>query len=79
MVGALVLRQVLRQLALGLTIGVCLTYVFDRMFITSPIRPIDLPSLLPTVASIIVVGVAACLAPALRAVSIDPAFSLRDE
>lgn len=78
-VGALVLQRALGQLAIGLVIGVGATFAFDRFFITSTIRLVDPLVLLPTVAAMVVVGMTACLAPASRAVRVDPVFALRDD
>ena len=78
-IGTLVLGRALGQLALGLVVGVGATLAFDRFFITGTIRLVDPLVLLPTVAAMLAVGLTACLAPASRAVSVDPVFALRDE
>jgi putative ABC transport system permease protein len=78
-VAALVLRRVLFQLALGLAIGMGATVAFDRLFTTATMRLTDPMVLLPTVAAIVLIGVAACLWPASRAVRLNPVLALRDE
>jgi ABC-type antimicrobial peptide transport system permease subunit len=78
-VGALVLRRAMSQLATGLALGVGATVAFDRLFTTSAMRLTDPIVLLPTAAAIVLVGAAACLWPAWRAVRLDPVLALRDE
>ena len=78
-VGALVLRRVLFQLAIGLAIGLGATVAFDRLFTTTGMRLTDPLVLLPSVSAILVVGIVACLWPAARAVRFDPVAALRDE
>ena len=78
-VGTLVLRRALGQLAIGLIVGVGATFAFDRLFITSTVRLVDPVVLLPTVAAIVAVALTACLAPASRAVRVDPVFALRED
>jgi putative ABC transport system permease protein len=80
-IGALVLRRAMRQLAIGMATGIGATVAFDRLFTTTTtgMRLTDPVVLLPTMAAIVIVGIAACLWPASRAVRLDPALVLREE
>jgi putative ABC transport system permease protein len=73
-----VLRRVIWQLAIGLGVGLGATAVFDRLFVTGAMRLTDPVVLLPTMAAIVLVGVAACLWPASRAGRLNPATVLRN-
>jgi macrolide transport system ATP-binding/permease protein len=78
-VGALVLRRAMMQLGIGLAAGVGATVAFDRLFTTDALRLTDPIVLWPTVAAIVLVGAVASMAPASRAVRLDPVFALREE
>jgi putative ABC transport system permease protein len=81
-IGTLVLRRAAGQLAIGMAVGIGATVAFDRLFTTTTttgMRLTDSIVLLPTMSAIVVVGIAACLWPASRAVRLDPALVLRDE
>ena len=74
----LVLRRALIQLVVGLALGVGLLFVLGSIF---PLpSTADDASVLASVAVLIaVVGLCACLAPALRAARVDPVQALRSE
>jgi len=77
----LVLRPAMRQLAVGLLLGVGCTYAFNRLF-NDPGQAIgmtDAATLVPLILAIVVVAIAACLIPARRAARIDPIAALRSE
>ena len=78
-IGLQVLRRALWQLTIGLAVGFGATAAFDRFFTTSEMRLTDAVVLLPAMAAIVLVGIAACLWPATRASRLDPALVLRDE
>lgn len=78
-VGALVLRQALFQICVGLTAGIAGTAAFDRAFTATPMRLTDPVVLLPTLIAVVLVGAAACAWPAARAARLDPALVLREE
>ena len=84
-IGWLVLRRVLRQLALGLTFGIIGTFLFDRAFTdpaTAAVSRVQLTDPLfmaLVVVAIAVVAVIACLVPIRRAATIDPLEALRAE
>ena len=78
-IAAQVLRRAMWQLTIGLAAGVGATIAFDRLFTTTAMRLTDPVLLLPTMFAIVLVGLAACLWPASRAVRLDPAMVLRDE
>ncbi len=79
-VALLVLRRALAYVALGLAVGLPLTYVYGRTFgdtasgasLTSPLN------LLPVIV-LIVVAVVACAWPAVRASRMPPATTLRSD
>jgi putative ABC transport system permease protein len=79
----LVLRRMLRQLSVGLALGLVGTMAFDRAF-TDPVNRaatgvgmMDPPALALIVLSIAAVAVVACLVPLLRAARVDPIEALR--
>jgi putative ABC transport system permease protein len=78
-VGGLVLRRAIFQLAAGLAVGIAATIAFDRLFTTTSMRLTDPIVLMPTVAAVGVVAIAACLWPAARAARLDPVVALRHE
>jgi predicted permease len=78
-IAAQVLGRAMWQLVVGLTAGLGATIAFDRLFTTTAMRLTDPMALLPTMFAIVLVGLAACLWPASRAVRLDPALVLRDE
>jgi hypothetical protein len=78
-IAAQVLRRAMWQLAIGLAVGLGATIAFDRLFTTTAMRLTDPVVLLPTMFAIVLVGLAACLWPASRAVRLDAAIVLRDE
>jgi putative ABC transport system permease protein len=75
----LVLRAALIQIGIGATLGVGATLLFDRAFTASELRLSDPVVLAPTLAAIVLVGIAASLWPALRAARLDPVLALRHE
>ena len=77
----LVLRQGLMLTALGLTIGLLLTFVATPALRALPVsvRPPGLQVLGPSAALLTVAAILACLIPARRAASVDPSAILRNE
>jgi putative ABC transport system permease protein len=78
---SMVLRQGLRVTFAGLGCGVLASaagaaYLQPLLF---GIQPLDLPSFITMPAILILVAVAACAVPALRAAATDPAITLRSE
>jgi ABC-type antimicrobial peptide transport system permease subunit len=78
-VAALILRRAILQLSVGLGVGVGATLAFDRLFTTGGSRLMDPFVIVPTVALMVLVGAAACLAPAASAAQSDPTLALREE
>jgi len=77
----LVVREGLEPVLLGIVAGVGLAFAFSRalhslLFQVSPYNPVMITA---TVATILAVGVAACLLPARRAACVEPMRALRDE
>ncbi len=85
--GRLVLRRTLRELSIGLMLGVACTISWERIFLTaSTTRPSSGPSalsdpinLLAGAGLLVLVGVLACVLPARRATGLDPLTALRYE
>jgi hypothetical protein len=84
-IGWLVLRRVLRQLALGLAFGIVGTFLFDRAFTDPAIAAVSRVQLSDPLfmafigVAIAVVAVIACMVPIRRAATIDPIEALRSE
>jgi predicted permease len=84
---SLVLGRMLRQLAVGLAVGVACTFAWERLFtsisttpdVAATVRMTDPIVLLLTDTSIAVVALTACLSLALRATRLDPVVALRHE
>ena len=77
----LVVREGAIQLGIGLTIGLTLAFGVSKvvMLIMFDVEPRD-PSVFATiVVTIVLVGILACLIPALRATRVDPGVALRYE
>jgi putative ABC transport system permease protein len=71
------LRPALFGLGLGLVMSLAATRIFQSMFFgTKPIDPVVLSSV---IATLLVVAILACLAPAWRASRLDPVKALRTE
>lgn len=81
----IVLRRVLTQLSIGLTLGLLATLAFDRLFntpvdqVAGSVRMDDGVILALIAISILVVAVMACLVPIRRAARVDPLVALRSE
>jgi hypothetical protein len=78
----LVIRQSVTPLALGLGIGILLAVYAVRplaMFLIPDVRPTDAANFVVTAAVLTAVALAATLAPALRALPVDPMVALRHE
>jgi hypothetical protein len=76
-----VLRPAMVQLAGGLALGVGCTYLLDPLFIgvDQPIAMTDAATLVPLIAAVVVVALAASLIPAREAGRADPIAALRSE
>jgi predicted permease len=84
--GRAVLKMVLRESAVlvgsGLAVGLGVALFATRplaMFLVSELSPTDPPTFLGVIGVLAAVAVAATLAPALRAVRVDPIAALRSE
>ncbi len=78
----LVLRRALTYVAVGLAAGLPCTYLFERQFLdtfdTPTSHPLTAPQNLALVVGLIlVVTIAACVRPAMRAARIEPVTALR--
>jgi putative ABC transport system permease protein len=78
---ALVLREGLGVTAIGLAIGLAGAAALTRLMQSAlfGVTPLDAVSFAAAPAALAIVAVAACLMPAVRAASIDPAETLRSE
>jgi len=80
--GALLLQN-LRPTAIGLVVGAILAAVLSRLVRTLIVTPghdaVDLAGFAAGMAAFLIVAVLASLSPAMRALRIDPASTLRDE
>ena len=72
-------RGALLQLAVGLAAGLVCTYAFDRAFMGPVDSFLDLPIIGPAMALLIVMTLAASLAPIMRATRLDPVIALRKD
>jgi putative ABC transport system permease protein len=78
----LVIRQSVTLLALGLCIGIALAVYAVRplaMFLIPDVRPTDAANFVVTAAVLSAVALVATVAPALRALRVDPMVALRHE
>jgi putative ABC transport system permease protein len=78
----LVLRRALRQLALGLVAGIVCTYAFDRFASGGPPEPTSFMNpgvILPAMAALVIMTLAASLTPIVRATRLDPVIALRKD
>jgi predicted permease len=78
----LVLRQSLAILTVGLAIGIALSIFAVRplaMFLSPAVRPSDPWNFFVVAAVLCVVGLAATISPAVRAIRVDPVVALRHE
>jgi predicted permease len=80
-VALLVLRRAQAQLAVGLVLGLGLTFVFQHFFMPAEgdSRLTEPLVLVPLYAAVMLIGAAACLSPAIRAARLDPLIELRAE
>jgi ABC-type antimicrobial peptide transport system permease subunit len=76
----LVVRQGLGLTTAGLGLGLLGALALSRTLrsLLYQVEPVDLATLVATALVLTVVGVVACLAPALRAAAVDPAVVLRE-
>jgi predicted permease len=80
-----VLRQVMRQgmtmVVLGLVLGVVVAALSTRVLrsLLYAVEPTDVPTFAAVAAVLAAVAASACLIPALKATSVDPAVALRGE
>jgi putative ABC transport system permease protein len=77
----LVLRQAVAMLAIGVAVGVAGSLTVTRLLssLLWQITPTDPPTFAASAGLIVVVGLAASLIPAIRALTIDPTRALRSE
>lgn len=78
---ALVLHEGLGVTAIGLAIGLAGAAGLTRLMQSAlfGVTPLDAVSFAAAPATLVLVAIAACLVPAVRAASIDPAETLRSE
>jgi predicted permease len=77
----LVLRQAVAMLAVGVAVGVAGSFTVTRLLgsLLWQITPTDPPTFAASAGLIVLVGLAASLIPAIRALTIDPTSALRTE
>jgi predicted permease len=77
----LVLRRGLLLAGLGVVAGLAGAAVLTRFIATQlhDVRPIDLPTFAGVAAGLVLVALAACAVPAIRAAALDPVQALRHE
>jgi predicted permease len=78
----MVLRESMALVGLGVAIGLGIAVFATRplaMFLVSGLRPTDPPTFLGVIGVLSAVAVAATLAPALKAIRVDPMTALRSE
>jgi putative ABC transport system permease protein len=77
----LVLRQAVAMLAVGVAVGVAGSLTVTRLLgsLLWQITPTDPPTFAASAGLIVLVGLAASLIPAIRALTIDPTSALRTE
>ncbi len=76
-----VIRQGMTMVAVGLVLGVVVALATTRMLrnLLYAVEPTDVPTFAAVAVALAAVSVLACLIPALRATSVDPAVALRSE
>jgi ABC-type antimicrobial peptide transport system permease subunit len=78
----MVLRESAALVGLGVGVGLGIAALATRplaMFLVSELSPLDPPTFLAVIGALCAVAVAATLAPALKAVRVDPMTALRSE
>jgi len=77
----LVFAKGLRQLAIGLAIGLPAAFLLTRVLKAAMELPVlDGPGVLAGAAiALLATGILGCIVPALRAIGVDPAITLRHE
>ena len=78
-VRAMVLRQGMRQVAIGLVLGLAAALVLTRLWssLLYEVSPTDPPTFLVVAVMLLGVAALACLIPARRATAVDPMVALR--
>jgi predicted permease len=78
-VRAMVLRQGMRQVAIGLALGLAAALVMTRLWssLLYEVSPTDPPTFLVVAVMLLGVAALACLIPARRATAVDPMVALR--
>ncbi|HKD17198.1 MAG TPA: ABC transporter permease [Thermoanaerobaculia bacterium] len=78
-VRAMVLRQGMRQVAIGLALGLAAALVLTRLWssLLYEVSPTDPPTFLVVAVMLLGVAAIACLIPARRATAVDPMVALR--
>jgi ABC-type antimicrobial peptide transport system permease subunit len=77
----LVMGQGIRQTCLGVLIGLALAAALSRLIagFLFQVRALDVQVYAAVMACVVIVALAACLAPLQRALRVEPAKALRDE
>jgi ABC-type antimicrobial peptide transport system permease subunit len=75
----MVLRQGMRQVAIGLALGLAAAFVLTRLWssLLYEVSPTDPPTFLIVAVMLLGVAAIACLIPARRATAVDPMVALR--
>ncbi len=78
-VRAMVLRQGMRQVGIGMALGVAAALILTRLWssLLYEVSPTDPPTFLVVALMLLAVAAIACLIPARRATSVDPMVALR--
>jgi ABC-type antimicrobial peptide transport system permease subunit len=77
----LVVLEAMRPTVIGVLMGIAGALALGRVIRTMifGVRPTDVPTYIAVAALLMIVSLAACLAPAIRAIRVEPLSVLREE